>query len=819
MPPLRNTGSAPEAERPDYAGRYLLEAALGSGGMGVVHLATSASGLRLAVKVIHTNHASDPEFRARFRQEVAAARRVSGAFTAPVVDADPEAERPWMATLFIDGPTLSERVKRNGPLDAEELTRLGAGLAEGLRDIHRAGVVHRDLKPSNVLLASDGPKVIDFGISRPTDSDLRTETGKLIGTPPFMAPEQFQRPREVGPAADVFAMGAVLVHAATGRGPFDSDSPYIVAYQVVHNEPDLAGVPAQLLPLITRCLAKEPADRPTPDEMMATLRPSSAPGPDGRRGAWMTSSGASGLRANGLRASPLVPAQRVPDRAENADPDPATHARPAGSRTRHLRIRPARSTEGAASTERAASVEHAQSTGPGRAEPESGRPTTRPRRRIRRWAAIGVVLAAAAAAAGFAGARASLEDGAADPARPEAKGPGGTFQPWQIKLPDSGGENHIPVCSAAEAAVYCTAPGIKAARLDPADGRLDWSVKGDKNAEAADVGATPVLSGGLLHVISPGGARLEALDPDSGDTRWSTPLSSYASVRHVGDTVLLVAYDGRVRSVDSATGDERWSRQRGGTGTVWTAPTNGNGADGDSGSGSGGGSGSGPGGGSLFAATPSSDGGATEVSSIDPADGAVRWEKRLTGSLIPAGASDDALFLLSEDADGYTNEVVRIDASTRTVRRVPLATPVDQAQATVAGDTVYVIGYTGSLLAVDTAGSGGAGAAGAGAAGGASAAAGGGSVGLRWRLETSVTRASQPTAAGNRVYLSAGDGRLLAVDAERGVLLGQTKPRMDDGPHTLVPTLPAPVTEPGAVFATAPDGSVFAVDSRRPDRW
>ncbi|MEV4973437.1 serine/threonine-protein kinase [Streptomyces scopuliridis] len=791
MPPLRNTGSAPEAERPDYAGRYLLESALGSGGMGVVHLATSASGLRLAVKVIHTNHASDPEFRARFRQEVAAARRVSGAFTAPVVDADPEAERPWMATLFIDGPTLSERVKRNGPLNAEELTRLGAGLAEGLRDIHRAGVVHRDLKPSNVLLASDGPKVIDFGISRPTDSDLRTETGKLIGTPPFMAPEQFQRPREVGPAADVFAMGAVLVHAATGRGPFDSDSPYIVAYQVVHNEPDLAGVPEWLLPLITRCLAKEPADRPTPDEMVAALRPSSVPGTGGRPGAegrhGARPGARPGARTSSLGASPLVPAQRGPDPAESADPDPATHARPARSRTRQLRIRP---------LESAGSAEGSKSTEPRDAEGESGRTASRPRRRIRRWTAIGVVLAAVAAA-GFVGVRAMTDDGTAAPARPEAADPGGAFRPWHIKLPDTGGENPIPVCSAADAAVYCTAPGIKAARLDPLDGRLDWSVKGDKAGGDTDVGAAPVLSGGLLHVISPGGARLEALDPDSGAERWSIALSSYASVRHVGDTVLLVAYDGRVRSLDSATGDERWSRQRGGTGTVWAAAS-------DS-----------PGGGPLFAATPSSDGRATEVSSIDPADGAVRWEKRLTGSLTPAGASGDALFLLSGDADGYTNEVVRLDASTRAVRRVPLPTPVDQAQATVAGDTVYVMGYTGSLLAVDTAGSGTAGTARAtGTAGGRE------NAGVRWRLETSVTRASQPTAAGNRVYLSAGDGRLLAVDAERGVLLGQTKPRMDDGPHTLVAALPAPVTEPGgAVFATAPDGSVFAVDSRRPDRW
>ncbi|MFI0810426.1 protein kinase domain-containing protein [Streptomyces echinatus] len=272
MAPQRNIGAGAEAELPEYAGHYRLESCLGSGGMGVVHLARSTSGMKLAVKVVHAEFARDPEFRGRFRQEVAAARRVSGAFTAPVVDADPEAERPWMATQFIPGPTLSEQVKRKGPMAAGQLRRLMAGLAEALRDIHRVGVVHRDLKPSNVLLAEDGPKLIDFGISRPKDSELRTETGKLIGTPPFMAPEQFRRPREVGPAADIFALGSVMVHAATGRGPFDSDSPYVVAYQVVHDEPDLTGVPDTLAPLVRRCLAKEPADRPTPDELMRELR-------------------------------------------------------------------------------------------------------------------------------------------------------------------------------------------------------------------------------------------------------------------------------------------------------------------------------------------------------------------------------------------------------------------------------------------------------------------------------------------------------------------------------------------------------------------
>ncbi|MGV9497907.1 serine/threonine-protein kinase [Streptomyces sp. NPDC003642] len=272
MAPQRNAGAGAEAELPEYAGHYRLESCLGSGGMGVVHLARSTSGMKLAVKVVHAEFAKDPEFRGRFRQEVAAARRVSGAFTAPVVDADPEAGRPWMATLFIPGPTLAQEVKRNGSLAPAQLRRLMAGLAEALRDIHRVGVVHRDLKPSNVLLAEDGPKVIDFGISRPADSELRTETGKLIGTPPFMAPEQFRRPREVGPAADVFALGSVMVHAATGRGPFDSDSPYVVAYQVVHDEPELTGVPEELVPLVRRCLAKEPEDRPSPDALMRELR-------------------------------------------------------------------------------------------------------------------------------------------------------------------------------------------------------------------------------------------------------------------------------------------------------------------------------------------------------------------------------------------------------------------------------------------------------------------------------------------------------------------------------------------------------------------
>ncbi|MFF8275149.1 PQQ-binding-like beta-propeller repeat protein [Streptomyces lateritius] len=374
MPPLRSTGANREAEEPEYAGAYRLQACLGAGGMGVVHLATSASGLRLAVKVVHGQYAEDPEFRARFRQEVAAARRVSGAFTAPVVDADPDAVRPWMATLYVPGPTLADQVKRNGPLSPAELRRLTAGLAEALRDIHRAGVVHRDLKPSNVLLTDTGPKVIDFGISRPMDSDLHTETGKLIGSPPFMAPEQFQRPREVGPSADVFALGSVLVHAATGHGPFDSDSPYIVAYQVVHDEPDLSGVPAELAPLVARCLAKEPADRPTPAEIMAALLPPS------------------------YEAAAFIPAQRRP----LVLPEPPSGASGAWDADTPVRT-----------------------------------PAPRPRRRLRPWAVTAAALVVLAAGGAFALLSAGAPEAPSSPA-PHPAEAAAAFAAWETSLQKDG---------------------------------------------------------------------------------------------------------------------------------------------------------------------------------------------------------------------------------------------------------------------------------------------------------------------------------------------------------------------------------------------
>ncbi|MFF4102118.1 serine/threonine-protein kinase [Streptomyces sp. NPDC001903] len=258
---------------PRTVGGYRLEGRLGAGGMGVVYRARSLSGRQVAVKVIRPELADAPAFRERFRREVTAARQVSGAFTAPVVDADADAEAPWLATLFVAGPSLAERVHEQGPLPAVEVWMLAAGLLEALRDIHRVGLVHRDLKPGNVLLAQDGPRVIDFGIARAVDgpdATALTRTGVAIGTPPFMAPEQFLG-GEVGPAADVFALGSVLVHAATGHGPFDGDNTHAVSFRVVYEDPDMTGLAPELVPLVESCLTKDPADRPTIPDLLTLL--------------------------------------------------------------------------------------------------------------------------------------------------------------------------------------------------------------------------------------------------------------------------------------------------------------------------------------------------------------------------------------------------------------------------------------------------------------------------------------------------------------------------------------------------------------------
>ncbi|GGN85843.1 hypothetical protein GCM10011579_077060 [Streptomyces albiflavescens] len=255
-------------------GSYRLLRRLGAGGMGRVYLARSPGGRTVAVKVVRQDLATDGDFRRRFEHEVEIARAVSGRYTAPVVDADPSAALPWLATSYVLGPDLTDVVEAHGALPEHTVRALGAGLSAALQEIHAAGLIHRDLKPSNVLLAADGPRVIDFGIARAVDGNRVTQTGVVVGSPGYMPPEQALG-RDVGTPGDVFSLGAVLTFAVTGHDAFGDDAASHAAmlYQIVHGEPDLTGVPQSLLGLIRACLLKDPAQRPAPGELVAALAP------------------------------------------------------------------------------------------------------------------------------------------------------------------------------------------------------------------------------------------------------------------------------------------------------------------------------------------------------------------------------------------------------------------------------------------------------------------------------------------------------------------------------------------------------------------
>jgi hypothetical protein len=251
------------ADDPRVIGEYRLQSVLGQGGMGRVYLGLSPAGRAVAIKIVHPDLARDTEFLRRFGQEVAAARAVSGIYTAPVVASGLDEIPPWLATAFVPGPSLDQVVTEHGPLPEPALWPLLAGLVEALQAIHACGVVHRDLKPANVLLASDGPRVIDFGISRAADGTALTAAGVVFGTPGYMSPEQAEG-MPAGPASDVFALGCVMAYAAGGAGPFGTGTAAAVLYRVVHTEAALNGMPPRLREIVSGCLAKDPAARPTP---------------------------------------------------------------------------------------------------------------------------------------------------------------------------------------------------------------------------------------------------------------------------------------------------------------------------------------------------------------------------------------------------------------------------------------------------------------------------------------------------------------------------------------------------------------------------
>ncbi|MGW1954772.1 protein kinase domain-containing protein [Streptomyces sp. NPDC001920] len=536
---------------PAEVGGYRIEDRLGSGGMGVVYLARSASGRRLAVKVVHAHYADDDEFRIRFRREVATARQVSGAFTAPVVDADADAPRPWMATLYIAGEDLGTHVRRHGPLPPPKVRELAAGLAEALGDIHRAGMVHRDLKPANVMLAEDGPRVIDFGISRAAEfapADVLTQTGRVMGTPPFMSPEQFSSPHDVGPAADIFSLGSVVAYAATGRGPFDSPTPYETAVRVVDGDPELYGVPDELLPFVRLCLEKSPKARPAAGELLTLLRdgrlpaPRPAPEPAGTPPQPRRRRRARLLLASALGALLLAVATTVTVVAINAEPRPVERDLPAGWR---------------AWAEKAKGPEGAD--GP-----------------FKRCAAVDSSLVCAGD--GLMAARFTLAEGRNTWSRPLDPTPdGGTFSGDGALITTRGdvvytygsdeqdnGDEHMTTVYTVQA-------------LDADTGKVLWkAVTGDgagSSAPDATTGWATAVPGGILTIHGDEGDAFALLDADDGKVRWRYELPAGSdptscSVHGPAGVAYVVCQSDlgaestartRVVQLDPATGRARWT--------------------------------------------------------------------------------------------------------------------------------------------------------------------------------------------------------------------------------------------------------------------
>jgi serine/threonine protein kinase len=339
------------ADDPRQVSVYRLQARLGAGGMGRVYLAASPGGRAVALKVVHPELARDPEFMQRFRREVESAEAVSGAYTAPVIGAGPDDSPPWMATAYVPGPSLAELVRQSGPLPEAAVWRLAGGLVEALQAIHRRGLVHRDLKPGNILIATDGPRVIDFGISRALHGVAITTARTTMGTPAYMSPEQASGVN-IGPASDVFSLGSVLAFATAGSAPFDGGDTLSVIYRIVHAEPDLSRLPPALARLIAWCMAKDPAARPDLGALLSQVTAGSAAFPDSAPGQFWPAPVAAALAGQAAQAGP---------------PDGTTTVPPGGP------------------------------GGPG------GPPPTWPRRSSRRWvvaiAAAGVLAAAAGATA------------------------------------------------------------------------------------------------------------------------------------------------------------------------------------------------------------------------------------------------------------------------------------------------------------------------------------------------------------------------------------------------------------------------------------
>ncbi|MFF3484078.1 PQQ-binding-like beta-propeller repeat protein [Streptomyces sp. NPDC002701] len=526
---------------PRRIGPFEVLGRLGAGGMGLVYLARSASGRRVAIKTVRTELAEDQLFRVRFSREVEAARAVSGFYTAAVVDADARAAVPWLATAYVPAPSLEEIVTECGPLPAQAVRWLAAGVAEALQSIHGAGLVHRDLKPSNVLVVEDGPRVIDFGIASGVSNTRLTMTNVAVGTPAYMSPEQAKDSRSVTGASDVFSLASMLVFAATGHAPYHGANPVETVFMLLREGPNLEGLPDELRPLIESCMQMDATARPNPADLQAQLAPhlfGSGSDDSGTASAWLPERAVSLIETRrGGRAAPKPPSGRSGGRGAAVVPPPPPHDPPMPPRPA-VPVGAGVGRHGGAPDAGPVRLAGAQvPIGPG------------PRVADARAAAVKAPPPEAGLAASWSRPRPGVNG--ADSAGPgpvpvpaPAAGPdGAAWRPWRFRM-----SNDVwGTPAVAGDLVYVTSFEVHA--LDVATGRRRFKTR--------DVAWSMAVAGGRVHASD--GPTLFALDAREGTDLWRLPTDAWVySLKADRGTVVTGTRGGGVQAWEAANGQKLW---------------------------------------------------------------------------------------------------------------------------------------------------------------------------------------------------------------------------------------------------------------------
>ncbi|MDX2710868.1 PQQ-binding-like beta-propeller repeat protein [Streptomyces stelliscabiei] len=515
---------------PRRIGPFEVLGRLGAGGMGLVYLARSASGRRVAIKTVRTELAEDQLFRVRFTREVEAARAVSGFYTAAVVDADPRAAVPWLATAYVPAPSLEEIVNDCGPMPVQAVRWFAAGVAEALQSIHGAGLVHRDLKPSNVLVVEDGPRVIDFGIASGVSNTRLTMTNVAVGTPAYMSPEQAKDSRSVTGASDVFSLGSMLVFAATGHAPFHGANPVETVFMLLREGPDLSGLPDDLRPLIESYMQMDPTARPGPADLQAQLAPhlfGSGSDDSGTASAWLPE-----------KAVAMIETRRGGRPAPKPQP---SSGRSGGGGRPHAPVPPP-----PPPYDPAPAPVGAPDTGPVRLAGGQVPIGPGPRVADARAAAVKAPPPEAGLAASWSRPRAGVNGAdpapaVAPPATPEAAPSG--WRPWRFRM-----SNDVwGTPSVADDLVYVTSFEVHA--LDVATGRRRFKTR--------DVAWSMAVADGRIHASD--GPTLFALDAREGGDLWRLSTDAWVySLKADRGTVVTATRGGGVQGWEASNGQKLW---------------------------------------------------------------------------------------------------------------------------------------------------------------------------------------------------------------------------------------------------------------------